>query len=372
MVSCFKVTIIIAIVSILSPIIWKYRDQREFNYRTTAEEASIGLDLNGKVVIVTGANTGIGQPTARVLLQRGATVIMACRNLEKANNAKLDIIDKIMSKQPPANIASLQSKLVVIELDLGSFESIDKFITAFTKKYDELNYLVLNAGVNTMVWRGTSDGIERQFGVNHIGHFYLTMGLTPLMQQTAGAIKKKSVRSISRVIVVASYAHQFAHKPLTEWLMNDKLIQSPEAFGKLRIESYGFSKACNILFAAEYNKRYLEKGVGAMSLHPGTISTELIRETPSFVQLIWSNVFGKTVFKNVDQGAATTMRTVALTDQEFVTDGGKYYSDCNLAMDEIRSDLFPDNVDEYDMPQQMLWRLTETVIKKYSKDKKEK
>ena len=377
---CGKLSTCIAILAIVVPVLWIYRDQREFNFRTTAEEAANNVDWTGRTAIVTGASAGIGIDTARVILQQGmrssisfhvnalvscnlvaiyqliagGLVVMGCRNIQKAKRARSETINQVSSN---TNVAAqdLSNRLRVIELDLASVSSIHSFVKQFSGNYSSLDFLVLNAGLNTAQWGQTKDGIEMHFGVNHVGHFILTDLLIPKMK-----IVHNDQQSIARVVVVSSWAHHFSPKPLVDWLKSDMLIQNPETFNPMT--HYGFSKSCNILFAREFNERYAANGIHAVSVHPGTISTELVREMPGVINLIWREVFGKTIFKSRTQGAATTIRVLSVSDEEFMENGGKYWSDCNVAEQDLRSDLFPTDVDEKNMPQKLLWELTTQVI----------
>lgn len=354
--SCFKVggycTFIIVLLGILGQLYLQYGDQREFNRNTTAEIAATNTDFTGKVAIVTGANTGIGKPTARVLLSHGATVIMGCRNKAKAERAKQDIINDLTDNNFK-NLSSdqLSNNLDIIILDLASLQSIKQFTTAFTQKYDKLNYLILNAGLLNPSWKATDDGIEQTFGVNHVGHFYLTQLLNPILIQTASALN-----IISRVIVVSSEAHNVAPNPMEPWLKNDNMIQDESEYGMLRL--YGFSKACNILFSNEYNERYSDKNVYAVSLHPGGITTELGRNLNPMIRSVMDFFRPLIVMylKTPSQGAATTIRTLSLSDDEFKQYGGDYFVDCNVANNKLRSDMNDKS------NQDLLWKLTENIL----------
>ena len=358
MVSCFKITLFVALISILAPLIYKYSDQREFNYRTTAEEAINGVKLKGKVIIVTGSNTGIGKPTVKVLAEQGATVIMACRNKTKAIKAKKDIINEINT----FSNEHLDDQIHTMILDLSSFKSIESFSKLFQRKYEKLNYLILNAGIMALPqWTPTQNGIESQFGINHIGHFYLTSLLTPILKQTA-LNEKNGNRKISRVISVSSSAHNMAPKPISDWFINDNLIQNKNEYGQW--QNYGLSKAANILFANEYNKRYNNSNIYAISLHPGPIPTDLQRHMHPILKWLWHKVLAPLGLKTPSQGAATTVRLISIDDKEFKKYGGQYFSDCNLDLN-VRSDLLPDNIEQNKMPQSLLWKLSENMIKKY-------
>eukprot|EP01083_Nonionella_stella_P025532 70276_1 len=360
---CFKLTVFIAITAISIPFIYKYKDHREYNYRTTAEDALANKDLTGTTIIVTGSNTGIGKSTVKVLLSHGAQVIMACRHRTKAVYAAEDIMDSIVSSKECTSGAQtsticdevqLEDNLDIMILDLASLDSIDAFAKQFQNKYVNLNYLILNAGISLTEWTATKDGIETVFGVNHVGHHYLTMKLTPMLTRTAQVSKQ-----ISRVIALSSAAHAISPRNITEWLMDDKKIQSAADFGYTR---YGFSKLCNILFAMEYNKRFRHQNVYAVSVHPGVIYTELSRNRPRLFRWV-KQIAAPMVLKTWSQGAATTVRTVALSDEEFSAHGGSYFVDCNVANHQLWIEQ-----SERNKLQTLLWDLTNRILKEKGKD----
>ena len=144
-------------------------------------------NLTGKVAIVTGANSGIGFETAKELSRKGARVVLACRDQDKAKRAVAEIKRELGS-----------ADAVVIQLDLASLESAHNFAASFTHGHDRLDILVNNAGVSTTRYELTSDGFEKMFGVNHLGHFALTGWLLEVLKATAGA----------RVVTVSSYGHR--------------------------------------------------------------------------------------------------------------------------------------------------------------------
>eukprot|EP01083_Nonionella_stella_P173461 598436_1 len=357
--SCFRTSLLVAILSASFTIYWRYSDTREFNYGTTADEAANNVNLTNKVIVLTGSNSGIGKPTAKTLLLHGATVVMACRDMTKAKAAQQHIVDQIIGNYPNRRIhrQALLNRLDLIHLDLGSFRSIQNFAKQFLDKHDELHYLVLNAGIQNIKWTASANGIEQTFGINHVGHYYLSKLLLPVLIKTA------TNGAIGRVISVASYAHHASPKPLVDWLKNDSLIQDPSQYGVMRL--YGLSKACNILFAKEWNERHGKDNVYAVSLHPGTIGTELVRDWHPVFAFGYKVILGRTVLKSVEQGAATTVRMISLTDDEFKTFGGSYFADCNEANHDVRSDLFPQGLDKNKMPQKLLWTMTEDVLVKY-------
>ena len=145
-------------------------------------------DQTGRVAIVTGSNSGIGFETARVLAEKGADVVMACRNLAKANPKA----EEIRNANPGANIE-------VMELDLSDLSSVSTFADAFRAKHSRLDLLINNAGIMMPPYGKTAQGFETQFGVNHLGHFALTGALLDLVTSTPG----------SRIVTVSSVAHYF-------------------------------------------------------------------------------------------------------------------------------------------------------------------
>eukprot|EP01084_Bolivina_argentea_P273976 466818_1 len=143
----------------------------KFNKKTTAIEAANNIDLTGKIALVTGCNTGIGKETARVLAIQGAKVYMLCRNMQKANAARNDLIKSIKSKE---NKTFDENKLIIIQLDLSSLLSIRRCVGKFLSLNEPIDFLICNAGVMAIPeFQASTDGYEMQFAINHLGHFYL-------------------------------------------------------------------------------------------------------------------------------------------------------------------------------------------------------
>ncbi len=215
---------------------------------TTADIPS----LNGKVALVTGANSGLGYETTKALTGAGATVIMACRNVEKGEAAM---------KRMEKDLA--WSDLTVLQLDLASLESIRSFSELVMDREEKIDILVNNAGLMALPYRQTVDGFEMQFGVNHLGHFALTGLLFPMLNEGEEA----------RIVNVSSMAHRFG-------TMNFSDLQSIEHYKKWK--AYGQSKLANLLFTCELNKRIKVHGgnVIALSAHPGYAATELVFKGP--------------------------------------------------------------------------------------------
>ncbi|KAH8372625.1 hypothetical protein KR009_001283 [Drosophila setifemur] len=249
----------------------------------------------GKVFIVTGANTGIGKETVLEIAKRGGTVYMACRDMNRCEAARQDIIAKTNNQN-----------IFARELDLSSLESIRKFASGFKREQTKLHVLINNAGVMHCPKALTKDGFEMQLGVNHMGHFLLTHLLLDVLKKTAP----------SRIINVSSLAH-------TQGSINIGDLNSEKSYS--RINAYSQSKLANVLFTRELSKRLEGTGVTVNSLHPGAVDTELQRNWAFFLQyLIRPLVY--ILFKTSKAGAQTSL--YAALDPELETFSGLYFSDC--------------------------------------------
>ncbi|MGF1469044.1 MAG: oxidoreductase [Sandaracinaceae bacterium] len=219
--------------------------------RWTSED--IG-DQSGRVAIVTGANSGIGYETAKALAAKGATVIAACRSEERGREA----VARLAGEVPDA-------KVELMLLDLASLASIERFAEGFTSTHDRLDLLINNAGVMMPPTRQeTADGFELQMGVNHLGHFALTLRLLELVVRTPG----------SRVVNVSSSAQRWGGLDL------DDLHWTSRAYRQT--SSYGASKVANMLFTLELQRRLAEAGAPTITTacHPGWTATNLQRTSP--------------------------------------------------------------------------------------------
>jgi len=204
-------------------------------------------DLSGKTIIVTGANSGIGYEAALEFGRHHATVVLACRSMDKANAA----VTQIKSAHPDASVAAM-------ELDLSNLASVRKFADAFRQRHGKLDILCNNAGVMAIPYRKTADGFEMQIGTNHFGHFALTGLLIDLLLANEGA----------RVVNVASGAHRMGS------IRFDDLNWE---HGYRKWLAYGQSKLANLLFCMELQRRLEKAGAKAISVacHPGYAATNL-------------------------------------------------------------------------------------------------
>jgi len=273
-------------------------NQQGFGSSSTAEEVARDIRLDGKNVIITGANTGIGKETARVIAKMGANVFLACRDESKGNSA----VQEIKSSTKSENVH-------FVELDLGSLESIRKFATSFNQRAIPLHILINNAGIMACPLGKTVDGFETQIGVNHFGHFLLTVSLLESLKRGAP----------SRVVCLSSAAHKRGYFDFADINFEKRTYY--------KFTAYSQSKLANLLFAREFNKRYSSEGIKAFSVHPGVIPTELTRHFSGVVNTLFRTVIGAFI-KNIPQGAATSV--FVATAPEVEDKGGLYFADCNV------------------------------------------
>jgi len=257
--------------------------------------------LNGKIALVTGANSGMGMATTKALADMGATVVMLCRN-EKRGRKAFNILKEKSDR-----------KLDIMFCDLGDFSSIRAFAEAFHQKYEKLDILVNNAGFISLDRQITKDGLERQFGVNHIGHFLLTMKLIDLFEEGG------------RIVNVASGAHKTGNIHFED-------INLTKGFNV--IKAYSQSKLANVLFTRELARRLENKKITVNCCHPGAVATNIgiSRETG----------FGKTItgmlkpfFQTPEQGARTAIYLATSTNVKDIT--GQYFYKCKIAKSSKRS-----------------------------------
>lgn len=287
--------------------IFSWKGPSGFSASSTAEEVTQGIDGTGLTAIVTGASSGLGVETTRVLTLRGVHVIMAVRNTDAGKNVKEQILKEIPN-----------AKIDVMELDLSSMGSVRKFASDYNASGLPLNLLINNAGVMATPFKLSQDNIELQFATNHLGHFLLTNLLLETMKKTARESNKEG-----RIVNLSSDGHRFAYR---EGIRFDKINDES---GYNSIYAYGQSKLSNILNANELARRLKEEGVEitANSLHPGAIVTNLLRHH-SFLNVL-ANTLGKYVLKNVPQGAATQCYVALHPQVKGIS--GEYFMDSNKA-----------------------------------------
>jgi NAD(P)-dependent dehydrogenase (short-subunit alcohol dehydrogenase family) len=255
-------------------------------------------DLTGKVIIVTGANSGIGKETALALASMGATVVMTARNATKGEQARTEVVDR-----------SGSDRVVLGILDLASFASIRTFAAWFLDEFDRLDVLVNNAGLMVDTRQETADGFELMFGTNHLGHFLLTDLLRQRLVDSAPA----------RVIVLSSVAHRWAFKGLDR---DD--LQGTVRFGGGR--NYGLSKLANAQFARELARQLQGTGVTVFAVHPGSIYSGFGVDGDTGALSWWITTFGRYVLRSPKTGAKTTVMLASSTKPKVTARSGAYWS----------------------------------------------
>jgi NAD(P)-dependent dehydrogenase (short-subunit alcohol dehydrogenase family) len=286
-------------------------------------------DQEGRVAVITGANTGIGYEAAAVLAGKGAHVVLAVRNTDKGHAAA----ERIRSALPHADVS-------VRELDLTSLDSIRAAADGLRADYPRIDLLINNAGV-MMTGKGTTkDGFELQLGTNHLGHFALTGQLLDNLLPVEG----------SRVVTISSGAHRFGRIDFDD-------LQSERSYN--RVTAYGQSKLANLLFTYELNRRLSEKGAPtiAVAAHPGGSNTELTRNLwPVLrqpIQLVWG-----LLAQSAEMGALPTLR--AATDPD--VRGGQYFGPDGIGEQRGHPKLVQSSARSYDeAAQRRLWSVSEEL-----------
>jgi len=275
-------------------------------------------DLQGKIAIVTGSNTGIGKETARGLAARGATVILACRDVAKAQAARDEIAR-----------STGRDDVEVMPLDLGSKASILAFVERFTGSHKRLDILVNNAGLWATSRKVTVDGFESTFGVNHLGTFLLTSSLLPLLKASAP----------SRVVVLSSKLHYQGKMAWDDLQCERRSYSGPSAYNQ--------SKLANVLFTLALARRLEGTGVTVNAVHPGVVATELSRDYPKILVKLF-NLFLLTPAQGAECSlhVATSAETATATGLYF--EGSKRKTPAKAALDRGA--------------QERLWALSEQLL----------
>ena len=251
------------------------------------------MNMQNKLCIVTGANSGIGKATATELANQGAYVVMICRDEKRGLNAKEGIIE--------------QTGNTGVELMLADFSyqyEIREVAEQIGNKFEQVDVLVNNAGTIFHSREETLEGIEKTFAVNHLGPFLLTNLLLPHLKNAPHA----------RIVNVASEAHRVGVP-----VFNLNNLQLQEDFGGLK--AYGLSKLCNIMFTYELAKKLEGSNVKTNALHPGVVSTNLASEASWWMKLLY--MIGRPFMRSSKKGARTSIYLATSDEVSQIT--GKYF-----------------------------------------------
>lgn len=252
-------------------------------------------DLKGKVIIVTGGNSGTGYESVKAFAMKGAEVVLAGRSMERCQQASAEILKAVPD-----------GKIDVMQLDLADLDSVKSFAAEFIKKYKKLDVLLNNAGIMMSPYFQTKDGFEGQFGTNHLGHFALTVQMMDVIQKTAGA----------RVVNVSSGAHKRGEMDFDNLQFENGRDYSP-------MKAYGRSKLANLLFTYELQRRFESVNSKAIvvAAHPGVARTNLGRYMEGKIIYKILYPFFKWISQDQSMGALPLIR--ASVDPE--VKGGEYY-----------------------------------------------
>jgi len=292
-----------------------------FGYGSTAEQVTEGLSLAGKTFLVTGAGSGIGRETARVLALRGARVVGTARTLEKAQRA----------------CAELAGAAVPLVCELSDPSSVRAAVESVKQQGLLLDGIVCNAGIMALPQLELAHGYELQFFTNHVGHFLLVTGLL------------ESLSAAARVVMVSSSMH---HRAPAGGIDFDNLRGERRYSGW---EAYGRSKLANVLFAKQLARRFAGSARTANALHPGVIRTELQRHMPVVAALAMSAI-APIALKTVEEGAST--QVYLATRPELAGTSGQFFADCNVA----RASAASDDV----KLAERLWEVSEEIARRTS------
>ncbi len=287
---------------------------------TQVVQTDLHADLHGKVALVTGATSGIGEVTARELARAGATVVLLARDADKARSVAEDI------KRDTGNPG-----VEVLIADLGVQDQVREAARQFRQNHDRLDILVNNAGAVHTRRTETPDGIETTWAVNHLAYFLLTTELLDLLKKTPGA----------RVVNVSSDAHRGAR-------INWDDVEGKRSYSAF--QAYGQSKLANVLFTRELARRLRGGGVSANALHPGFVATGFGKNDGGPMQFVFGLL--RPFSRSPEQGARTSLYLA--TSPEVAGVSGRYFADEREVEPDVRA------LD--DGAADRLWRLSERMV----------
>lgn len=307
-----------------------------YGSNATAEQVTVDCSCllpSHLTAIITGATSGIGAETARVLAKRGVRIVLPARNLRKAAEVK----DKILQESPNA-------KIILLEVDLSSFTSIRRFCGEFLSLGLPLNILINNAGVFSQKLEFSEEKIEMTFATNYLGHYLLTEMLLENMIETAS---QSGVEG--RIINVSSVIHSWVKKDSFRF----RQIVNPKIYNGTR--AYAQSKLANVMHVKEMARQLKARNarVTINAVHPGVVKTGIVREHKSFITDSLYFIASK-LLKTISQGASTTCYVALSPKTEGIS--GKYFADCN------ESNCSSLANDEHEAKK--LWNQTSTLIQR--------
>lgn len=291
-------------------------------------------DLSGKIIIITGANSGLGYEVTKVLARHGAKIVMACRNVKKAEDTKKQILEEYSD-----------AKLEVMELDNADLQSVRAFANSFKSNYTRLDILYNNAGVMAIPRSETKDGFEMQFGVNHLAHFALTGHLLDILQKTKGSIVHSTSSSAA-----------FTAKINFDDLMGKQTYS--------RWGTYGQSKLANAIFAKEFNIRLQKADYDAISnsSHPGLVMTNLQQNSlqqsgKPLLERVLYTIFSPLLSQDISMGILPMLYATTSPEAE----GGKFYGPKFLKLKGYPTEQSVNKLVEDKETREKLWQVSQEL-----------
>jgi NAD(P)-dependent dehydrogenase (short-subunit alcohol dehydrogenase family) len=316
-----------------------------FGKESTTDDVLLDINLEGKRVLVTGVSSGLGLETARALASHGAHVVGAVRDSAKAQDA---------TEEVRKAAAAGGGKFELIEIDLGAMASVRAGADALHANNDFFDIVIANAGILATPFELTSDGFERQFATNYLGHFVLINRISGI------------IRDGGRVVMLSTVGHQQSDvdldDPNFERQVYDPFIASAR------------SKTAVVQFAVEFDRRHKARGVRATAVHPGGIATGIARNmTPAELEKLFAELISglssqgrELEMKSVSQGAATTVWAAVVAPAEEI--GGKYCEDCHVSKvlaDDEEVGVLAEGVRSYALDHanaKALWKKSEEMV----------
>lgn len=251
--------------------------------------------LDGKTIVVTGGNSGLGYESVKIFASKGAKVILASRSIERGNQAKEAILKEVK-----------KGDIDVMALDLSSLESVEAFSIAYKDKYQKLDILLNNAGIMMTPYGVTKDGLEQQIGVNHFGHFALTARLFDVIKKSPG----------SRIVNISSIAHKSG-----EMNFDNLMYDGGKEYNPSKV--YSQSKLANLLFTYELDRKVKAHNldIKVVAAHPGVSATNLVRH----MEHKWWFKFIMPLFKLFTQSAYQGSLPGVRASVDPTVEAGTYY-----------------------------------------------